>query len=120
MIGATAAVVMALATTHCPARSIGPGSLHGGGTAGATCMLAAFRNDCHPAAYSLSSHGVDTIRTETFRMVRGNSGCSITVTESFRVVPQQPHVTARYVCRRLRPFVADRCTPTRTISLTKL
>ncbi|HEY2071967.1 MAG TPA: hypothetical protein VGG88_00180 [Gaiellaceae bacterium] len=111
---------IAAATIQCQARSVGPGSLRRGGTSGAACMLAAFK-DCHAAGYTLSSFGVDTIRTETFRL----AGCKVYVTESFRVVPQQPRVLGRFVCSRLRKtstgdVVADRCAPQKTISLTKL
>jgi hypothetical protein len=112
--------LIAAAAIQCQARSIGPGSLRRGGTSGAACMLAAF-NDCHAAGYTLSSFGVDTIHTETVRLV----GCKVYVTESFRVVPQQPRVLGRFVCSRLRKtgtgdIVADRCSPRKTISLTVL
>lgn len=120
MIAAAAALVLALAPQHCAARSTGPGSLRRGGTAGAACLLAAFRNGCRPAGYALSQFGVDTVHSLTFRVEGRSTGCAVLVTESFRVVPQQPHVTGRFVCLRLRPLVADRCTPRRTISLTHL
>jgi len=113
-----AATVSAL-TIHCQARSVGPGSLHGGDTAGATCLVNAFRDGCKPADYTLSTFGVDTIDSETFRTQATSGGCQVVVTESFRVVPQRPHVTGRHTCLRLRAFVADRCTPAATISLTK-
>ncbi|MGH2971446.1 MAG: hypothetical protein ACRDNM_04990 [Gaiellaceae bacterium] len=108
----------AAAAIQCQAKSIGPASLHRGGTAGAACMLAAYK-ECRAAGYELSSFGVDTVRTETFRIV----GCKVYVTESFRVVPQQPRVLGRFVCTRLRKtstgnVVADRCSPRKTISLT--
>ena len=117
---AAAALALALAPQHCAARSTGPGSLQRGGTAGAACLLAAFRSGCRPADYVLSEFGVDTIHSLTFRTVHRSTGCAVLVTESFRVVPQQPHVTGRFACARLRPLVADRCTPRRTISLTHL
>ena len=109
---------IAAAAIQCQARSVGPGSLRRGGDAGAACMLSAFE-ECHPAGYSLSSFGVDTVRTESFRLV----GCKVYVTESFRVVPQQPRILGRFICSRLRKttagdVVADRCTPRKTISLT--
>lgn len=109
----------------CPVMSDGPGSLHRGGTVGAACMLAAFQANCRPAAYSVSSFGVDTARTETFHTLRHGSGCNVYVTQTFRVVPQQPRVLWHAVCTRLRKtpagdVVADRCTPKRTISLTKI
>ena len=119
---ALAGTARAATPTQCQAKSIGPSSLHRGGDAGAVCMLAAYRDDCRAAGYSLSSFGVDAVHTRTFRLARG---CTVTVTESFRVVPQQPHVVRRLVCKRIRrttagDVVADRCTPKQTISLTKL
>jgi hypothetical protein len=115
------ALLAVAAATQCQARSVGPGSLRRGGTAGAACMVAAFDDHCRPAGYTLSSFGVDTVRTEAFRLV----GCTVYVTETFRVVPQQPRVLGRFVCKRIRKtsagdVVADRCTPTKTVSLTQL
>jgi hypothetical protein len=122
---ATLAAGAVAATRHCTPRSIGPGSLLRGGTAGANCMLAAFRDGCRRADYVLASFGVDTARTETFRTERLASGrCGVVVVTTFRVVPQPPHVTDRRTCLRLRKtstdVVADRCTKPATISLTKL
>jgi len=115
------ALATVLAATQCQARSVGPGSLRRGGTAGADCMLAAYRDHCRSAGYTLSSFGVDTVRTEVFRLV----GCTVYVTETFRVVPQQPRVLRRFTCKRIRKttggdVVADTCTPAATVSLTKL
>ena len=112
--------LFAAAAIQCQARSVGPGSLRRGGTAGAACMLTAYEDKCRSAAYSLSSFGVDTVRTETFRMLH----CTVYITTTFRVVPQQPHVLSRVVCTRIRKtsagdVVADRCTPKQTISLTQ-
>jgi hypothetical protein len=120
-----AASVSAIAL-HCQARSVGPGSLRRGGTAGADCVLGAFRNGCRPVDYTLSSFGVDTVHSETFRLQRRTGACVVVVTESFRVVPQQPHVTAGRTCATLlkagTDVVAARCTGNgpRTISLTRL
>lgn len=105
---------------HCPVDSIGPGSLHRGGTAGAACLVRAYDDGCRPADFTLSSFGVDTIHSRTFTLARNGLTCTVRIVESFRVVPQPQHTTARHVCTRLRPSVADRCTPTATISLTKL
>ena len=113
-------------TVHCVAAATGPGSLHRGGTAGAHCMLAEYRDHCHTADYVLSSFGVDTVHQETFRLAVQSGRCRIVVTESFRVVPQQQHMIGTRTCARLRAVgtdvVADRCTrgPPATISLTKL
>jgi hypothetical protein len=87
-------------------------------------MLSAFR-ECHAAGYTLSSFGVDTVREESFRIEPRGSRCAVYVTDSNRVVPQQPRVLRRVACTRLRKtaaddVVADRCTPATTISLTKL
>ena len=119
------ALATVLAATQCQARSVGPGSLRRGGTSGADCMLAAYRDDCRSAGYTLSSFGVDTVQEVTFRMLRGANGCTVYVTQSFRVVPQQPRVNGRFICHRLRKttdgdVVADRSAPAKTISLTKL
>ena len=67
------AVLAVSAVTHCQARSIGPGSLQRGGTAGASCLLFAFQNGCRPADYTLSSFGVDTARTRRFASSRPDS-----------------------------------------------
>ena len=117
---AAATAGSAASPTHCQAKSIGPGSLRRGGTTGAACLLAAFRDGCRPADYMLSQFGVDTIHSLTFATRRRSFGCTVLVTESFRVVPQRPRVTGRYVCLRLRPLAAERCTPSRTISLTTI
>jgi hypothetical protein len=120
-----AATVSAL-TIHCQARSVGPGSLHRGGTAGAACLLNAFRNACKPADYTLSAFGVDTVHSEMFRTQAASGGCHVLVTESFRVVPQSPHVTLERTCPKLltvgTDVVAGRCTgkAPHTISLTSL
>jgi hypothetical protein len=118
------ALLAVAAVTQCQARSVGPGSLRRGGTAGAACMLAAFDDDCRPAGYTLSSFGVDTVRTLSFRTAARGSGCAVYITETFRVVPQQPRVLSRRVCARVHKtdagIVADRCTPAGTVSLTKL
>ena len=118
------ALVAVVAATQCQARSIGPGSVQRGGTAGATCLLAAYRDNCRAADYTLSAFGVDTAHTLTFRTERRTGGCAVLVTESFHVIPQKPRVTGHRTCARLRrtttDVVADRCMPRGTISLTKL
>jgi hypothetical protein len=87
-------------------------------------MLSAFR-ECRAAGYTLSSFGVDTVREESFRIVPRAGGCAVYVTDTNRVVPQQPRVLRRVVCTRLRKtpagdVVADHCSPPTTVSLTKL
>lgn len=104
---------------HCPVASIGPGSLHRGGTAGAACLVRAYDDGCRAADYTLSSFGVDTIHSRTFTLSKNGKTCVVRIVESFRVVPQKPHTTNRYTCSRLRAYVADRCTPKATLLLTK-
>jgi hypothetical protein len=91
----------------CPARSIGPGALARGSTAGAECLLRAYRHGCPAAEYELSSFGVDTVATLRFQLVRRSGSCAIDVTRSFRVVPQKPHVMAAGRCKTLRRTAAD-------------
>lgn len=128
LIAASALASAAGAATpvHCQTRSIGPGSLQRGGTAGAACLLAAFDNGCRAADYTLSQFGVDTIHSEAFRTLKLPGGhCGVAVLETFRVIPQKPHLGESHTCGRLRrtatDIVADRCKPdAATISLTKL
>jgi hypothetical protein len=126
MLGAAALASGAgAAGPPCPASSIGPGSLHRGGTTGAICLLSAFRDGCR-GSYVLSAFGVDTVHSETFRLRRRNSACIVVVTASFRVVPQKPHLTLQRTCSKLlragTDVVAVRCTggPPATLSLTSL
>jgi hypothetical protein len=118
------AVLAVTAVTHCQARSIGPGSLRRGGTAGAACLLSSFQNGCRAADYTLSSFGVDTVHARTFRVERRNGTCAVLVTDSNRVIPQPPRILSKRTCRRVHRLngdvVADRCTTRETISLTKL
>jgi hypothetical protein len=121
MLALLSTLILATGVQHCGTASVGPGSLRRPDPAAVECMLSAFQDGCRPADYTLSSFGVDTVHSETFRIER----CTILVTTSFRVVPQQPHVTGVQRCARLRRLgtdvVADRCSgrPT-TISLTRL
>ena len=85
----------------------------------------AFQQGCTPADYRLSKFGVDTVNTEEFRVALRRGHCAVDVTTSFRVVPQQPHVTGKRQCAVLRRsgagVVAVRCSggPPATISLTE-
>ncbi len=114
------------ATRQCETRSIGPGQALRGGTKGAACLLAAYRQKCRSAEYLLSSFGVDTAATEDFRTERKTGRCVVVVLTSFRVIPQQPKVFPTRTCARLRKVgsdvVADRCTAgtPAAISLTNL
>jgi hypothetical protein len=118
------AVLAASAVTHCQARSIGPGSLQRGGTAGASCLLSAFQNGCRPADYTLSSFGVDTEHTRRFVVERRNGACAVLVADRNRVIPRPPLVISWRVCSRVHrrngDIVADRCTTHETVSLTKI
>ena len=112
-------------TLDCGTRSVGPGSLRRGGTAGAACLLRAFQQSCKAAEYRLSLFGVDTVRTEDFRVALRDGRCGVEVTTSFRVVPQQQHVTGRRRCARVHrtgggDIVADGCDggPPVAVSLT--
>jgi hypothetical protein len=112
LLALAASVVLAAsagaATTQvCPARSIGPGALSRGSTAGAECMLRAYRHGCATATYELSSFGVDTIATLRFQLVRRGGSCTIGVSRSFHVVPQKPRVTAVGRCKTLRRTATD-------------
>jgi hypothetical protein len=119
-----AAAPAAAAARHCTAASIGPGARHAGGRTGATCLLTAFQNGCRAAGYTLSAFGVDTVHAERFVTARRHGHCVVVVTETMRIVPQQPHVIGRHTCTRVHRvgagIVADRCTPKRTVSLTTL
>jgi len=122
--GPTSASRSASATRTCPARSIGPGALIRGNRTGAACMLHAYRHGCLPADYELSSFGVDTVATVRFRLFRRGGACAIDVTRSFRVVPQEPRVSATARCKAIRQtaagIVATGCSGTgfaKTVSL---
>ena len=114
MIGATAAVVVALATQQCPPRTLGPGARVVGGTKGAACLLAAYRR-CRPAEYVLSGFGFGTTVIVNFSVQHWVGGCAVLVTRSVVTGRPQdpPAVTGPRVCRRLRATavgaVADRC-----------
>jgi hypothetical protein len=89
-------------------------------------MLSEYHDHCHAADYLLSAFGVDTVHEEQFRLVVRSRRCRVVVTETFRVVPQQPHTLKQRVCARLRAVgddvVASRCSggPPATISLTSV
>jgi hypothetical protein len=100
-------------TQTCPTRSVGPGKLIRGGTAGAECMLRAFQHGCASAAYELSTFGVDAVTIVRFNLARHKAACVIDVTRSFRVVPHKPHVLSKLRCKTIsgtgRDIVATRC-----------
>jgi len=119
-----AAVVVALAGQHCTSRAIGPGTHVEGGTHGATCLLAAFRDRCRPAQYVLTGVGISTFAVENFSVERWSGRCAVVVIKSVTVIQGKPQVTGPLICRRLRrvgtDVVVDRCSTgaTRAFSLT--
>jgi hypothetical protein len=115
-IAAAAATQAGRATTsvlNCGSSSIGPGGTEHGATTGSRCLLRAYVQHCQPAVYGLSLFGIDTIANDRFRLERLNGRCLVSVTISFRVVPQ-PARQHTGVCRTLtltsRHVVAARCT----------
>jgi hypothetical protein len=118
-----AGVSAAAGPQNCPSASVGPGTQRHGGTTGAACLLTAFQNGCRRAEYVFTSFGVDTVAVENFSVERRSGRCAVVVLTSFQVIPQKAHLLPSHTCRRLHKttagIVADRCTPARTISLTK-
>jgi len=106
VVFAVAAVGAALATNagatktllQCRSLTTGPTALPGGGSAGALCLLHAYRQNCRPAVYELSMFGVDTIARDTFRVVSESGRCRVQVTTSFTVVPQKPRAQGSGRC----------------------
>lgn len=122
-----AAFLAILATQHCAVRAIGPGTHLEGGTRGATCVLAAFRDGCRPADYTLTGIGIGTVAVKSFSVQRWNGRCAVLVISTVNTggVHGRPVGVGPRVCRRLREIasdvVADRCsrgTPA-AISLTR-
>jgi hypothetical protein len=117
LLGTLAAARAAPATAvDCGLRSVGPGALVRSVGPGPSCLLRAFEQRCRPASYRLSSFGVDTIGTDTFRTVRRAGACEVAVTIMFHLVPQPPKRTGSGYCRTLRrrgiDVVAGGCTGT--------
>ena len=104
------------ATVDCGSRSVGPGALVRTVGPGASCLLRAFQQRCRPASYRLSSFGVDTIGTDTFRTVRRAGACEVAVAITFHLVPQPPRQTGSGYCKTLKrrgtDIVAGGCTGT--------
>ena len=86
------------APVKCASLSVGPGALRRGVTGGPACLLRAFRQGCPSATSVLWRFGVDTVATETFRLVKRRGRCEVAVTVSFRVVPQPAHATGDGYC----------------------
>ncbi len=117
-VASTSAVAIPRAATavqNCGSLSVGPGAGRRGATAGARCLLHAYQLQCRSAVYVLSRFGVDTIASDRFRLARESGHCLVTVTVSFRIVPQ-PARTHTGSCRTLAlkstHVVAGRCTGT--------
>jgi len=86
------------AVRSCGSLTVGPTALKTGSSGpGATCLLANFAH-CLPATYSLSMFGVDTIRRSLFTIAPRAGACSVTVTQSFRVVPRPAKQSGQGTC----------------------
>ena len=115
MLHLAATLLVAVAAQQCPHRALGQGTHVEGGTRGATCVLAAFRDGCRPADYSLTGLGIGFIAVKSFTVQRVSGRCTVQVISTLNRggVRGQPEVTFRY-CRQLRrvaaDVVADRCT----------
>jgi hypothetical protein len=70
-----------------------------GQRSGASCLLSAYRS-CRPAVYRLSVTPLDTVRRLSVRVVKQGHGCRVLYQESFRVIPQRPHVLSGS-CQRI-------------------
>jgi hypothetical protein len=116
-----AAVVAALALSSyggaqstvqkCGTLTIRAGSKQGA-VNGAGCFLSAYQQRCRVATYKLSVMGVDTFSTDTFRLVRGNTGCRISVSTSMQVFPQPArvhHGSCKTLTRRHGQVFATGC-----------
>jgi hypothetical protein len=114
----------ALGSQQCTARQIGPGQHVEGGTRGAACLLAAFREGCRPARYVLTGIGISTYAVENFSVERWSGRCAVLVISSVTVVVGKPQVVGPRLCTGLHRLgadvVADRCRqgPT-SVSLTR-
>jgi hypothetical protein len=125
LAGAAHAATTQSRVVQCGSQSTGPSSIVQHTGSGARCFLAAYRNHCRAARYELRIIGIDTIATRDFTLADTAEGCLVSVTMTFRVVPQHPHPTGHGACRALRvvgsSIVATRCTGrglAPTISLT--
>ena len=111
---ALAAHAAPASTLNCGSRSVGPGALIRKNGDGPTCLLRAFQLHGRPATYRLSSFGIDTVATDTFRTVRRGGVCQAAVAISFRVIPQTARLTGSGHCRALKQVgvdvVAGNCT----------
>ena len=86
-----------------------------GGTRGAACVLAAFRDGCRAADYSLTGVGIGFVAVKSFTVQRVSGQCTVQVISTINRggARGRPVVAFRY-CRQLRTVaadvVADRCT----------
>lgn len=113
MVALAAAALVALASQHCPNRTLGPGTQIEGGTKGAACLLAAYQR-CRPAEYVLSGFAGGTAAIESFSVRPWQGGCAVYVIRSVGPTGASPVVTGPRICHRVRAtaagVVADRCT----------
>ena len=84
-----------------PASHCGQVLLRGGPTGrslvtAARCLEAAHRT-CRSAVLIIDTQGVDTVRVDTFTVMRRGTTCVVAVTASFTMVPRPPTVTS-YLC----------------------
>src|SRR5260221_10159991 len=77
MVHFAATLLVALTAQQCTPRAIGPGTHVQGGTRGAACVLAAYRQGCRRADYSLTGVGVGTIAVKSFSVQPWNGGCPL-------------------------------------------
>jgi hypothetical protein len=104
-VGASSA---AATPSNCGSFSRGPAPGHvSGNAAGASCLLRAYQDHCRAARYKLSLYGIDTARYEEFVVARVAGRCEVTVTVSFRLVPQKPRVVGRGACTSIRKSGSD-------------
>jgi hypothetical protein len=78
------------AVKNCGTLTIEPAGSRTGALGGAACLYRAYQQHCLAAVYRLSTHGVDTVATDRFELVRGATGCRIAISISFQVIPQKP------------------------------
>ena len=128
MVHFAATLLVALTAQQCTPRAIGPGTHLQGGTRGAVCVLAAYRQGCRRADYTLTGIGIGTIAVKSFSVQPWNGGCAVLVISTVTTggVRGDAVVVGPRVCRRLRrvaaDVVADRCSKgaPKTYSLTSV
>jgi hypothetical protein len=95
------------AVLRCAPATVQAGRLSPSGRVGASCLLRAYRRNCRPAVYVLSTFGVDTIARDTFRVVSVEGRCRVEVATRLTVVPQKPRPGGTGRCASLAARGAD-------------